>query len=142
MAGSNALPPGQHELKGFPRVGLAQFANRFPKEIGRVELKISGDVGESVTLQAELRDMPRVEQTSDFHCVTTWSRRAQRWGGFRFSDLYRRLVVPRAHPQDGATFVILKEQDGYATRLPLEDLLADDVLLADRHNEQSRRKDR
>lgn len=128
------LPPGQYELDEFPRFGLSQFINRFPKETRQISLTITGDVGESITVADELPQLPRRDQTSDFHCVTTWSRRSLRWSGFRFSDFFARIVVPRARPRADATFVILRGQDGYATSLPLADLLADDVLFADRLN--------
>lgn len=128
------LPPGQYELDEFPRFGLSQFANRFPKETRQISLKITGDVDESITVADELRHLPRVDQTSDFHCVTTWTRCSLRWSGFRFSDFYERIVVPRARPQQDATFVILRCQDGYAASLPLADLLADSVLFAERLN--------
>jgi DMSO/TMAO reductase YedYZ molybdopterin-dependent catalytic subunit len=128
------LPPGQYELDQFPRFGLIQFANRFPKETREISLKITGDVDESITVSDELRHLPRVDQTSDFHCVTTWTRCSLRWSGFRFSDFYERIVVPRARPQPDATFVILRCQDGYVARLPLADLLADNVLFAERLN--------
>jgi DMSO/TMAO reductase YedYZ molybdopterin-dependent catalytic subunit len=126
------LPPGQFEIDEFPRFGLTRFARRFPKEPRQVQLSVTGDVGESLTVSGELRDLPRVEQISDFHCVTTWSRRNLRWGGFRFSDFFSRIVAPRARPHPAATFVILRGQDGFATSLSLSDLLADTVLLADR----------
>lgn len=128
------LPPGQFELDEFPRFGLTQFAHRFPAETRRISVKIAGDVDEPITVADELRDLPRVEQTSDFHCVTTWSRSSLRWSGFRFSEFYERIVLPRARPQRDATFVILRGQDGYASSLPLADLLADNVLFADRLN--------
>ncbi len=128
------LPPGQYELEEFPRFGLSQFANRFPKKTRQISLKISGDVDESIAVADELRHLPRVDQTSDFHCVTTWTRCSLRWSGFRFSDFYERIVVPRARPQQDATFVILRCQDGYAPSLPLADLLADNVLFAERLN--------
>ena len=128
------LPPGQYELDDFPRFGLSKFANRFPKETHQVYLKITGDIDESVTVSDELRHLPRVDQTSDFHCVTTWTRRSLRWSGFRFSDFYERIVIPRARPRRNSLFVFLRCQDGYASSLPLADLLADTVLLADRLN--------
>jgi DMSO/TMAO reductase YedYZ molybdopterin-dependent catalytic subunit len=78
----------------------------------------------------------RVEQCSDFHCVTTWTRRALQWSGVRFSDFYQQIVVPLARPAPDAAFVVLRGQDGARTSLPLEDLLAPDVLLADRLNGQ------
>ena len=131
MSDTTALPPGQYELDQFPRFGLTRFAARFPRETTRIQLSISGDVAEPITVSEELRDLPRVCQTSDFHCVTTWSRRALRWSGFRFTDFYERIVVPGARPLPEAAHAILRCLDGYTTILPLEDLLQDTVLLAD-----------
>lgn len=128
------LPPGQYELEEFPRFGLSQFANRFPKETRQISLKITGDVDESITVADELHHLPRVDRTSDFHCVTTWTRCSLRWSGFRFLDFYERIVVPGARPQPDATLVILRGEDGYASSLPLADLLADSVLFAERLN--------
>lgn len=134
MSNEARLPPGQYELTEFPRFGLPQFANRLPKETRDASLEIKGDVGEPITISDELFKLPRIDQTSDFHCVTTWTRRSLTWSGFRFSDLYERLVVPGARPLQDASFVILRARDGYGTSLPLADLLADTVLLADRLN--------
>ena len=131
MGDNTKLPPGQYELDKFPRFGLSQFANRFPKEINNIQLKIDGDVETPVIVSNELKELTRVEQISDFHCVTTWTRRSVRWSGFRFSDLFHQIVVPKTKPKREAIFVIFKCQDGYATSLPLTDLLADGVILAD-----------
>lgn len=130
------LPPGQYELNHFPRFGLPRFANRFPKETRQIFLEIKGDVGEPITISDELLKLPRFDQTSDFHCVTTWTRRSLKWSGFRFSDFYERIVVPAARPPQDASFVVLRGQDGYGASLPLADLLADSVLLADRLNSE------
>jgi DMSO/TMAO reductase YedYZ molybdopterin-dependent catalytic subunit len=126
------LPPGQFEIDQFPRFGLERFARRTPTDPLRIKLAILGDVEWSITVEDELGDLPRVDQTSDLHCVTTWTRRSLTWSGVRFADFYERIVVPRARPRVDATFVILRGQDGYAPSLPLSDLLAPDVLLADR----------
>jgi DMSO/TMAO reductase YedYZ molybdopterin-dependent catalytic subunit len=126
-----ALPPGQRERADFPRFGATPFASRFPAQAERIQLRIGGDVREPLTLEQELRHLPRVELLADFHCVTTWSRRSLAWGGVRFADFYRQLVVPLAGPAPEAGFVVLRAQDGYRSSLPLADLLADDVLLAD-----------
>ena len=131
MTSRPPLPPGQKEIESFPRFGLAPFAVRFPKEFA-VRLRISGDVERDVEIGAELEQIGRVEQVSDFHCVTTWTRRALRWGGFRFADFYREIVVPLAAPAADAGFVVLKGQDGARSSMPLADLMADDVLVADR----------
>ena len=82
-----ALPPGQIERADFPRFGLRQFAQRFPVETVRQQLQIAGDVQHCVLLEAEFAQLPRVQQCSDFHCVTTWTHRSLQWSGFRFADL-------------------------------------------------------
>ena len=128
---SGLLPPGQRETSDFPRFGLTQFAHRFPKETSRPEVQIVGDVEQGLLVTNVLEGLPPVEQVSDFHCVTTWSRRSLRWGGVRFVDFYERVVVPQARPLANATFLIFRGQDGARTCLLLEDLLAPDVLLAD-----------
>jgi DMSO/TMAO reductase YedYZ molybdopterin-dependent catalytic subunit len=126
------LPPGQREIEIFPRFGLTPFAVRFPKVLGTAQIQIAGDVRTPVAVGIEHERVPRVEQRSDFHCVTTWTRRGLQWGGIRFADFYQQVVVPLAGPSADATFVVLRGQDGARTSLPLEDLLAPDVLLADR----------
>lgn len=136
MGENSPLPPGQREIESFPRFGLTPFAVRFPTEIETAKIRIAGDVGTPVEISKELDRVARVEQCSDFHCVTTWTRRALQWSGIRFSDFYQQIVVPLAQPSPGAAFVVLRGQDGARTSLPLEDLLAPDVLLADRLNGQ------
>lgn len=125
------LPPGQFEFPSFDRFGLGLFARRFPANVDVIDFTLGGDVAQCVKVGAELAALPRIEQVSDFHCVTTWSVRAVRWSGVRFSDFYQQVVVPRAKPHDGAEFVVFRGQDGYAVSMPLADLMASDVLLAD-----------
>lgn len=125
------LPPGQVEVEDFARFGLLNFAFRFPAETERIEVTVDGDVESPTRFAAELAALPRVEQVSDLHCVTTWTRRGLRWSGWRFRDFYEQLVVPRVRPEAGATLVVLRAQDGLTQSLPLEDVLAPDVLLAD-----------
>jgi DMSO/TMAO reductase YedYZ molybdopterin-dependent catalytic subunit len=132
MQESSPLPPGQVEIDDFPRFGIASFAFRFPTETERIEIAVDGDVERPKRFAAELGSLERVEQVSDLHCVTTWTRRGLRWGGWRFRDFYEQLVVPCVRPEAGATLVVLRAQDGLAQSLPLEDALAPDVLLADR----------
>ena len=132
MKTNPTLPSGQREISTFPRFGLTPFATRFPENIGEAKILIGGEVQTSVQVGLELERIPHVEQVSDFHCVTTWTRRGLQWGGIRFADFYQQIAVPLAGPSVDATFVVLKGQDGARTSLPLDDLLASDVLLADR----------
>ena len=46
------------------------------------------------------------------------------------NNVYEGLVLPRARPHPSVRLVVFRAADGYRVSLPLEDLLADDVLLA------------
>ena len=129
-----ALPPGQFVHANFDRFGLGLFANRFPARPDRARLSVGGDVDHVLDVSDQLQTLPRVDQISDFHCVTTWSVLGLRWSGYRFRDFYEQIALPMAKPKHNALFVVLKGQDGFRTCMHLSDLLADDVLLADRLN--------
>ena len=85
------LPPGQVltqkwpvlTYEGTPRVDLKEWTFRC---FGLVEREVSW------TWQ-EFRDLPRVEVTSDIHCVTRWSRFDNRWEGVAVSEILRRAGV-------------------------------------------------
>lgn len=128
----NDLPPGQKESKIFPRFGLPQYANRFPSELDTIRFIISGDIDE-FEISDQLLTLERKTIVSDFHCVTTWSKLNLKWSGYRFSDFYNALILPRI--SNPITFVVLKAQDGYKTSLPLSDLMNQNVLLADYLND-------
>ncbi len=135
METQHSLPPGQRARAGFPRFGLTQYAKRFPAELSGSALELSGDaLGAPLTV--DLAGLPRVSVRADFHCVTTWSATDLDWEGVRFVDFYRARVEALIGPDRQARFVLMRGQDGYRSALPLADLLADDVLLADRLNGQ------
>ena len=71
--------------------------------------------------------LPQVEDVSDFHCVTTWSKFDCRWGGVAFTEIYERV-----NPKASAQFVYFTGYDGYSTNVPLSQCLDDDVLIATR----------
>jgi DMSO/TMAO reductase YedYZ molybdopterin-dependent catalytic subunit len=125
------LPPGQVESVDFPRFGLSQFANRLPPIAGQIRVEITGDVLRPQVISSQFARLTRVQQQSDFHCVTTWSCRSLQWSGYTFLDFYRYFALPLAGADPKATFVVLRGADGFRSSLPLEDLLAPDVLLAD-----------
>src|ERR1700736_691143 len=103
MQQNKPLPPGQREIPTFPRVGLPKYAQRVPDVSVEFKLTISEDTGKSTQLDRHtLQHLQRVEQTSDFHCVTTWSRRGLHWSGFRFRDFYEQIFVPAIQPDPAA----------------------------------------
>ena len=127
------LPPGQRPLDHFPRFGVPAFAHRWPTIPERPVLVLSGgELDEEVLALDDLAALPRREIIADFHCVTTWTRQEVRWSGFAFRDFYQRFLRPRAQTDPRIAFVELTALDGYRSTLPLEDVLRDNVLLADR----------
>ncbi len=79
----------------------------------------------------EFLELPRVEVTSDIHCVTRWSRFDNRWEGVAVSEILRRVSV---RPE--AVAVMAHTEEGYTTNVPLADLAAVDALLALKHDEE------
>ena len=77
----------------------------------------------------EFLDLPRVEVTSDIHCVTRWSRFDNRWEGVAVSEILR-----RANVRPEAVAVMAHGEHGYTTNISLSDLRGDDALLALRHD--------
>ncbi|MSU71885.1 MAG: sulfite oxidase-like oxidoreductase [Opitutus sp.] len=123
MASKDRLPPGQKLTTGFPVLDLGT-----QPEISTAEwqLKVDGLVEKPHTLTwAQFHALPQVEDVSDFHCVTTWSKYDCRWGGVAFTALYE-LVQPRPE----ARFVYFTSFDGYSTNVTLAACLDDDVLIA------------
>jgi DMSO/TMAO reductase YedYZ molybdopterin-dependent catalytic subunit len=128
------LPPGQIPRSDFPRFGLTQYADRYPSHPTDRAVFVKMPLAAPILLNDALSGLPRRELKADFHCVTTWSRLDLTWGGVRFSDFFHHRVAPLAALPAPILGVILRGQDGYRTTLPLEDLLAEDVLLADELN--------
>ena len=129
VASSDRLPPGQKLTDGFPVLDLG-----VQPEIPLAEwrLKIDGIVERPADLTwDQFNALPQVEDVSDFHCVTTWSKYDCRWGGVAFTTLYE-LVQPRPE----AKFVYFSSYDGYSTNVALEKCLDDDVLIATRFDGQ------
>ena len=127
--GMPQLPPGQYEVKKWPvlDIGLSPIVPQ-----NKWKLTIDGAVGTDVVLDWEgMMALPQVEDVSDFHCVTTWSRFDMKWVGVRFSD-----VVALAEPEAAATHAMVHGYDGYTTNVPLVEALKDDVLLVHTANDE------
>ncbi len=126
--GHDRLPPGQHLAKGFPVLDLGVLPEIAPADW---RLEIRGLVENPVTLSwDEFHALPQFEDTSDFHCVTTWSVYDLRWSGvsfFTLADLVR--------PKPEATHLFFRSADDYTTNVPLAAALDDDALIATRLND-------
>lgn len=128
------LPPGQRLIGGFPRFG-AHLSRPAPAVPTDPVLKIRGVVTEAfdVPLTA-LATLPRRELTADFHCVAGWSATNLRWEGVSFETVYRTFIEPALRPGTSVTHVVCGGLDGYRSVVTIEDVLADDVLIAERLN--------
>jgi DMSO/TMAO reductase YedYZ molybdopterin-dependent catalytic subunit len=122
------LPPGQARTRKWPVLhhGAAPI---IPTD--RWRLEVLGLVDRPFQIGwDEFRNLPRVKVYSDFHCVTRWSRLGNLWEGVTVGDL-----VTRAGIQAAARFALIHSYDGgWTTNVPLADLLAQDVVLADTHD--------
>lgn len=127
--GMPAIPIGQHLVKNWPVLDLGEQPDI---STGDWRLEVAGLVHHPVTLTWDrFMALPQVDDESDFHCVTTWSRLDNHWKGVRFSTIAE-LVVPR----DEAKHILCTGSDflpgsyiPYTVNLPLERALEDDVLL-------------
>lgn len=127
--GMPKLPVGQREVKNWPVLDLGDVPEL---DTANYRLEIGG-LCESprVYTFADLMALPQVEDVSDFHCVTTWSRMDNRWGGVRFAE-----IAARAGVKDSAKYVFVTAYDvapgtsiPYTTNLPLVEAMLEDVLL-------------
>jgi DMSO/TMAO reductase YedYZ molybdopterin-dependent catalytic subunit len=120
----NALPPSLVPT-GWRIYTVAASMPRFDPATWRLE--IGGMVDRPVSLSYdELRALPRVEQVSDFHCVTGWSVGNVRWAGVRFDHL---LAAAGPHA-DAAGLRFTSAESPYVDSLSLGQAKLPDVLLA------------
>ena len=127
--GMPKLPVGQRQVPNWPVLDLGDVPD-VPR--ARWRLEVGGLCENPLSLDWDaFMALPQVEDVSDFHCVTTWSRMDNRWGGVRFRTLAE-LAVPSAE----AHYVLCTGYDHmpgtripYTVNLPLARAVEEDVLL-------------
>ena len=121
------LPPGQSLTLKWPVLHVGAVPEFDPASW---RFSVAGLVARPFELSwVEFQSLPRVRVRADFHCVTTWSKFDNVWEGVSM-----RTIVDRARPTREARYVIQHCDGGYTTNTPLDDLLEDNVLLADTHS--------
>lgn len=128
------VPIGQRVVPNWPvlDLGVQPLVSR-----DAWRLEICGLCAHPFTLDwAGLMALPQVTESSDFHCVTTWSALDMPWRGVRFREL-----AARAEPLPEAEYLLCTGADvdpasgeAYTTNLPLLDALQPDVLLVHEWN--------
>ncbi len=129
---TDRLPPGQKLVRGWPVLHEGEIPQFDP---ATWRLRLFGNVEEEVLLSwDQLRALPQSEFVRDFHCVTTWSRYDNRWGGVSVETL---LGLVRL--KEGTSHVLQHCYDGihYTTNLSLEDFSKPDNLVATHHDGQA-----
>jgi DMSO/TMAO reductase YedYZ molybdopterin-dependent catalytic subunit len=120
--GMPKLPVGQVQSKKWPVLDLGFHPSI---ELGEWQLRVDGACHAPFSLAyPDFLALPQIEDVSDFHCVTTWSRMDLRWRGVRFADL-----AALAQVDERATHVMCHAYDDYSTNLPLVEAVKSDVLL-------------
>ena len=120
--GMPVTPVGQTLTKKWPVLDLGYHPN---VSLDRWRLIIDGEVENPVRLTwQEFLELPQTLDTSDFHCVTTWSKLNMDWNGVRLMDL-----AALVQPKETATHVMCYGYDTYTTNLSMEEALKPDVLL-------------
>jgi len=133
----STLPPGQRAVAGFPRFGTQSIRPAPPVPRGpRLEVDGAGVIPFAVPLADLAEGLARREQLSDLHCVAGWSAVRLRWEGVPFVEFWRHRVEPALPSGVLVSHVVLEGLDGYLIPAAVEDLLGDDLLLADRLNGQ------
>src|SRR6266571_2702973 len=117
--GMPKLPVGQHEVSNWPVLDLGEQPNI---SLDQWRLEVGGHVGiPTMFTWQQFMALPQVEDVSDFHCVTTWSRYDNHWKGVRFAT-----IAELAVPNENATWIVTTGYDSdptsgeeYTTNLPL-----------------------
>jgi len=121
------LPPGQKVVEDWPVLtyGVTPII-----DLDNWRLRIHGAVDREAEFTWEqFRALPSATVTCDIHCVTSWSRMDN-----QFEGVLVRELLQHVQPQPSAKHVMVHCHGGYATNVPLSDLMRENVLLAYRHD--------
>jgi DMSO/TMAO reductase YedYZ molybdopterin-dependent catalytic subunit len=129
------LPTGQRAVPNWPVLDLGDTPDI---ALADWRLEVGGLCEHPLSLTwDDFLALPQVDDESDFHCVTSWSRLDNRWRGVR-----ARTLAELAVPAPEAAFVTCTGYDHmpgsaipYTTNLSLARLVEEDVLLVHTWND-------
>ena len=129
MKQEGRLPPGQSLTLKWPVLHYGSIPRFDPQTW---DFRVYGLVEAPLQFTwDEFNHLPKMQRTSDFHCVTRWSRFDNHWEGVAVQELLR-----RARPKADAAYVLVHAEQGFTANVPLADLDQDEVLLATHHDGQ------
>jgi DMSO/TMAO reductase YedYZ molybdopterin-dependent catalytic subunit len=119
------LPPGQTLTEKWPVLHYGPVPHR---RLSDWNFRLWGLVEQPVTLTWEqFQALPRTSITRDISCVTRWTRFDLSFEGVPFKEVLKLVQL-----KPGADYVMIHAENGFTTNLPLADLLAEDVMFADK----------
>ena len=135
LADPTPLGSGPNNRHGMPQLPIDQVATtKWPVldlgaqptiPLDRWKLVVDGACTRPLALEwAAFEALEHVDDVSDFHCVTKWSRFDVPWRGVRVAD-----VIAVVEPKDEARFVMFHGYDGYTTNISIAEAIKPDVLL-------------
>jgi DMSO/TMAO reductase YedYZ molybdopterin-dependent catalytic subunit len=122
------IPPGQTVTAKFP---VLHYGSVPAVDLAAWDFRVFGLVEEPLRYTyADILAMPRERMVVDIHCVTGWSKLDTVWEGVKF-----RTFMGEVSPRPEARYVLVHAEAGFTANLPLETLLADDVMMAYRYDD-------
>lgn len=115
------LPPGQVLTQKWPVLHVGSIPHFDP---ATWDFYIWGLVKEPKRFTwQEFSTLPTVQQVSDMHCVTRWSKFDSTFEGIPVAEVMKYVeLLPDAN------YVMVHADPGYTTNLPVAEFLADDVM--------------
>ena len=115
------IPPGQYVTTGFPVLSAGPTPHT---PLDEWTFTIRGAVAEPLSWTwDEFRALPSQTITTDFHCVTKWSKLDTTWAGVALDTLL-------AGVRTSARYALAFSDGDYTTNLPLADLTGGQALIA------------
>ena len=123
MAMQDKLPPGQSLTQKWPVLHVGSIPRFNP---AAWDFYIWGLVKQPKRFTwEEFSALPTVQQVSDMHCVTRWSKFDSTFEGILMAEVMKHVeLLPEAK------YVMVHADPGYTTNLPVDELLGDDVMFA------------
>jgi DMSO/TMAO reductase YedYZ molybdopterin-dependent catalytic subunit len=121
------LPPGQSLTLKWPVLHYGSVPRFDPQTW---DFRIYGLVEQPVKLNwQEFNALPKKTRSSDFHCVTRWSRFDNQWQGVPFREVLK--LVTR---KPGAEYALIHGEQGFTANVPMRDLDREEVSFATHHD--------
>ncbi|MCB0197308.1 MAG: sulfite oxidase-like oxidoreductase [Anaerolineae bacterium] len=121
LAQENRLPPGQVLTQKWPVLHVGNIPQFNPSTW---DFFIRGEVKQPKRFTwAEFSSLPMVEQMSDMHCVTRWSKFDNTFEGIPVAEVMKHVELT-----SDANYVMVHADPGYTTNLPVDEFIADDAM--------------